>query len=387
MSTLSSVVASLGVAFWLVMSSGAYGQSEQSARPVKIGSLGHSLGFLQLDIAEAKGWLKTSRLDGQVVYFKAGKDASTALLEGAIDAAVLGIDHAVTGQQRGVPIKQVALLNRLPGWILVVSRSLEPQVRSVADLRGRKVGVTAPGSATHILLSYLLARNGLSGSDVTVVRAGVDTLPEIMAQGGIEAGMALEPFGSSVLADGSGFALVDFRSLEQVRKHLGGTYPVTALLVRQDLVDRDPAAVQDLTTAIVWASRWLAQASAEDVVSVLPPDYVPEAEVWRRSLEGYREAFSADGRNDPDGIRRVLEAQAAFDPQFKPASIDVQALYSDEFWNKAIAAPVPNSGGAPLTTQNAEASRRAGLGLFVAVLVVLVGLALLLARRSRLRGE
>jgi ABC-type nitrate/sulfonate/bicarbonate transport system substrate-binding protein len=156
--------------------------------------------------------------------------------------------------------------------------------------------------------------------------------------------MALEPFGSSMIAEGRAFALVDFRSEADVRQHLGSTYPLTALLVRQDLIDRDPAAVQALTDAIVWASKWLAQAEAADVEKLLPPGYISEPEVWRRSLAGYRDTFSADGSIDVEGIHAVVEAQAAFDPRFDPRAVDVTALYTERFWNISNVKPV---GGDP----------------------------------------
>jgi NitT/TauT family transport system substrate-binding protein len=228
-----------------------------------------------------------------------------------------------------------------------------------------------------------LEKHGVPAAEVTIVRAGVDTLPEIMEQGGIDSGMALEPFGSSLIAEGKAFALVDFRSASEVQKHLGSTYPVTALLVRQELIDKHPDAVQDLTTAIVWASRWLKTASADDVLQLLPGDYVPEPDVWRRSFEGYREVFTEDGRSDPDGIRAVVAAQAAFDPSFDPGSVDIAALYSDRFIERAATLASPGSGTEATPTQPSAGRDTAGWILLVVVILLLLAVAAFLITRSR----
>jgi NitT/TauT family transport system substrate-binding protein len=352
---------------------------------IKIGTLGHSLGFLQVDIAEAKGWLNNDQLKTSILTFQAGKDCATALQNGEIDAAILGIDHAITSQQKGISIKQLMLLNRIPGWILIVSTKSAKDIKTPSDLKGRKIGVTAPGSATDILVTYLLSKNGIGAKEFTPVRAGIDTLPEIMRQGGIDAGMALEPHGTQILESGEGVALVDFRSVQQVQQNLGSLYPVTALLVRQDAIERKARAVQQLTTALVWASKWLQTASAEDVQSLLPREYTPNPDLWRKSYGGYKEVFSPDGKNDIEGIRAVIASQIAFGNLKAQSEINVDALHDEAFWTAANQIPVPQGQSPPrsdVVTDQGGLTGKLALGLILLLILSTVIYLIVRGKRS-----
>jgi NitT/TauT family transport system substrate-binding protein len=350
---------------------------------ITIGSLGHTFGFLQLDVAESKGWLETSRLDSEVVYFKSGKDCATALLQGHLDAAILGVDHAITGQKEGTAIRQLALLNQLPGWTFVVSSRLKGQVSSPADLHGMNIGVTSPGSATHILTTFLLARHGVSQADFTTVKAGVATLPDILRKEGIDAGMALEPYGSRLAQSGDATILVDFRSAVDVEKHLDGTYPLTALLVRQDTIDRSPTAVQELTNAIVWACKAVASANADDILAQLPTDYVPSPEAWRSSFDASRDVFSPDGKTDVQGIKTIIDAQVVFGKMTTPDEIDVDALYDSTFWEKANALPLPANANIWANTQDEGQGTMAQTFFAITILIFLaIGIFLLMRRKD-----
>ncbi len=320
----------------------------------------------------------------QVIPFRTGKDAATALFAGEIDAAVLGIEHAITGQVEGKPLKQLVLLNRLPGWTIITSPTAS--VNEIGDLRGKRIGITSPGSATHVLLTYLLYRQNISQDQYTAVRAGVATLPDILAQGGIDAGVALEPHGSTAILDGKARLLLDLRSEQAVRETFGTNYPVTSLLVRQDVIDRRRADVQHLANALVWASKWLQESNADDVINLLPREYIPDPQVWRRSFDQSREVFSPDGAIDTAGIRTVIAAQVAFGQLNSPDQVDPRTLYDLAFWERASSIPVP----APPRTDATEIERRSSRSL-VLLLVALVGVLLaagawLIWSRARSKG-
>ena len=317
-----------------------FAQAEPQKK-LKLGTLGHSLGFLQVDIAEAKGWMTTENLETERIYFKSGKDCATALLRGDLDAAVLGIDHAITGQLSGTEIRQTALLNQLPGWTFVCAAPLGERIKSPEDVAGLRVGVTSPGSATHILSTYLLSKHGVAPDSFTVVKAGSATLPDILRKGGIDVGMALEPYGSSLVASGDAKLLVDFRSAEATKTHLGSLYPLTALLVRQDSIAAKELAVQDLTTAMVWACKWIDEASADDVIALLPNEYIPEPDLWRKSFNASREVFPVDGKTDIEGINAVIAAQIVFGKLTAKSDVVVEDLYDNRFWDKAVSLPAP----------------------------------------------
>ncbi len=359
----------LKLALWIACAALAFPTYCRAQDELRVGTAGHSLPFIQVYVAEAQGWLSRERLRARILPFKAGKDAATALINGELDAAVLGADHAITAP--GQHIKQLMVLDRVPGWILVVSKKHSGAVNTPAELRGRNLGVSAPGSATDILLTYLLARQGISRDEFKPVRAGIETFPDILRQGGMDGGMAVEPHGTKVLESGDAFVLVDFRSPDEVQKYLGSLYTGTCLLVRRDVIERKREAVQELTNALVWACKWLQTASAEEVQNLLPKEYTPEPELWQKAFRNHKGVFSPDGRNDVAGLNAVIAAQVEFGTLRSPAQHQAELLIDDSFWVVANQIPVP----APLTARAPESRGWAG-GRVAGK--VLLGLAILL---------
>src|SRR5207237_1246634 len=79
-------------------------------------------------------------------------------------ASVVGgvIDHTIEMQAQGKSIRMFVLYDRYPGLVLAVTKAGQAKgIKTIADLRGAKIGVTAPGSSTHFFAQYLLARNGV----------------------------------------------------------------------------------------------------------------------------------------------------------------------------------------------------------------------------------
>ena len=84
--------------------------------------------------------------------------------------------------------------DRYPGLVLVVSPSHTDEIKSIKDLAGKKVGVSAPGSSTDFFLKYLLKKNGLDPTSAAVIGVGLGaTAVAAMEQGQIDAAVMLDP--------------------------------------------------------------------------------------------------------------------------------------------------------------------------------------------------
>src|SRR5690606_14878819 len=82
-------------------------------------------------------------------------------------------DHTIQMQAQGRDIVAFVEVGRYPAIVLGVRSDLADEVKSIADLKGKRVGVTAPGSSTHFFLNYLLVKNGLKPTDVSVIGVSV----------------------------------------------------------------------------------------------------------------------------------------------------------------------------------------------------------------------
>ena len=153
---------------------------------IKVGywTSGFSLGFgavmEQMKFAEKRG------LDVEWVKFAEVNGPTRAIVPHAIDVAFAAPSTAsmqITGD--GVPVKIVLATQILEGQVVVLPGS---PIKSVADLKGKKIGMSPPGSATHAINSAILEQNyGLKPSDYTVVPGNEGRLAQFLAQKEIDA--------------------------------------------------------------------------------------------------------------------------------------------------------------------------------------------------------
>src|SRR5215468_5118579 len=128
--------------------------------------------YLPLTIAETKGYFKEEGLNVTINDLKGGSQSLQALLGGSVEAVTGAYEHTIRMQMKGQNIKAVIELGRFPGIVLGVRKDLAGQIKSPADLKGRKIAVTAPGSSTAMFATYLMAKAGLKPDDAVFVGAG-----------------------------------------------------------------------------------------------------------------------------------------------------------------------------------------------------------------------
>ena len=141
----------------------------------------------------------------------------------------------------------------------MVSPSHNAAIKSIKDLAGKKVGVSAPGSSTDFFLKYLLKKNGVAASDVAVIGVGLGaTAVAAMQQGQIEAAVMLDP---SVTVLQGGYPdlriLADTRTQKDTLDVFGGEYPGGSLYSTAAWIKSHEKEAQALTNAIVNTLDWI----------------------------------------------------------------------------------------------------------------------------------
>jgi NitT/TauT family transport system substrate-binding protein len=153
---------------------GAGGRSALADSTVKIGALKLS-SSAPLFIGVDKGFFKEYGIEPELVFFQAAAPIATALATGQIDVGATGITAALYNiVLGGEQIWLVADKGReWPGYPLtgiVVQRELyDAGLRQIADLKGKRVGITTLGSTFHYSLGNILEKSGLKLQDVRVV--------------------------------------------------------------------------------------------------------------------------------------------------------------------------------------------------------------------------
>src|SRR5947199_7069744 len=214
---------------------------------------GACLCYLPTVLAKQLGEFDKAGLAVELVDLKGGADALKAVLGGSADVVSGYFDHCVNLAAKKQELVSFVVYDRYPGLVLVVSPSHNGEIKSIKDLAGKKVGVSAPGSSTDFFLKYLLKKNGLDPAGTAVIGVGLGaTAVAAMQQGQIDAAVMLDP--SVTVLQGSHpdlRILSDTRTQKDTLATFGGEYPGGALYSTTAWVTSHEKEVQALTNAIV----------------------------------------------------------------------------------------------------------------------------------------
>ncbi|MBB3657384.1 NitT/TauT family transport system substrate-binding protein [Rhizobium sp. BK650] len=290
--------------------------------------------YLPAKLAESLGYFKDEGLDVELLNEPAGVDAENQLLAGAVQGVVGFYDHCIDLQGKGKFVESVVQFSQAPGEVELVSTK-HPEIKSVADFKGKSLGVTGLGSSTNFLTQYLAVKNGLSLSDITSVPVGAGaTFIAALQQDKIQAGMTTEPTITRLLKTGEASILVDMRTTESTRAALGGTYPAASLYMETAWVDAHKDTVQKLANAFVKTLKYINTHSAAEITDQMPKDfYVSDKDGYTQALDHGKAMFTADGVMPQDGPKTVLAVLQGFSKSLKDKQIDLSKTYTTEFVN------------------------------------------------------
>ena len=180
------------VATGLLACSAATSVNAQDAKLV-IGMSGWT-GFAPLTLADKAGIFKKNGLDVEIKMIPQ-KDRHLALASGAIQCAATTVETHVAWNANGVPIVQIFQMDKSFGADGIAVKS---EIKSFVDLKGRTIGVDAPGTAPYFGLAYMLNKNGMSLKDVKLTTLSPQAAAQAFVAGQVDAAMSYEPYLSTV---------------------------------------------------------------------------------------------------------------------------------------------------------------------------------------------
>jgi NitT/TauT family transport system substrate-binding protein len=295
--------------------------------------------YLPLTVAETLGYFKAEGLDAQIVDFAGGSQALRAVVGGSADVVSGAFEHTVNMQSKGQRMRAFVLQGRAPQIVLAVNRKTMPDFKSVADLKGKKIGVTAPGSSTNVMANFVLAKAGLKPSDVSFIGVGATNAAiAAIRQGQIDALSHLDPVVTILERAGDIRVVTDTRIVAEADRVFGGPMPAACLYAPQAFIDKHPGTVQALANAIVRADKWIQAAGPREIIEVVPEGFLlGDRAVYIDAFLKSKGALSPDGMIPEQGPATALRALASVDESLKTAKLDLGAVYTNEFVKKANA--------------------------------------------------
>src|SRR6266516_1171279 len=303
---------------------------------IMVGGLSKQI-YLPNMLTQQLGYFKQEGLEVTLIDEASGQSSENEVLAGQVDAGSGSYNHTIELQAAGKQMQAVVLLNIAPGEAEIVSAKAASQIHSVADLKGKNLGVTALCSGTQTLTTALMHNAGITKDQVHFVPVGAgDTFIAALQQGKIDAGMTTEPTISRILASSAGKVLVDLRSPQSTQAALGGPYPFICLFMNNSYVNNHKDVVQKLVNAYVKTLKWMQTHTAAEIADKMPADYYAgNKALYVTALQNQMAIFSPDGSMPAGAPQSVLntEYQSNLIPQGK--QINLSLTYTNEFVSKA----------------------------------------------------
>jgi NitT/TauT family transport system substrate-binding protein len=296
-----------------------------------------SLYYLPLTLAERLGHFKAEGLQPEIVDFAGGAKSLQAMMGGSADVVCGGFDHVVLMAAKGQKLKAFTLMVATPALSLGIATKLADRYRSPKDLKGMKVGVSAPGSSTHIFVNHLLASAGLGPDDVSII--GVGTGPGAVAAmraGQLDAISNIEPTMTLLQDSGAVKVVVETVSPKGAAAVFGTPLPAGSLYTREEFLKSNPGTAQALANAMIRTLKWLQKASDDEVAAAVPAEYLAgDRKLWLAGLRKMRESYSKDGLYAPAAVAAQVRVLAAFEPSVREKDIEQAALFTNDFARRA----------------------------------------------------
>ena len=337
----------LGVMFaaatWVSQTGAAPAQTtqlEKKAVTISVAAPPTQAFFLPIVLTKALGNFEKEGLSVELIHFGAGSKALEALVGGSADLTAGAYEHTIRLQLKGVSLRSIVLFTRFPGNALGISKAVAGNTfKSPADLRGKIVGISGPGSATHNFLNLILAKEGLKPEDVSVVGvgSGPTAIAAIRRKGELYAISNLDPAMTELERSGDIFIVADSRTEAGTRTIYGGAYASGSVYATQAFVEKNPNTAQAVVNAVVRTLEWIKTATVPQIIAALPPEiYSANAELYRLSLERNITGYSPNGLLSEEAASNVAKAISRFDTSLDMTKVDLAKTYDNSFVERAL---------------------------------------------------
>jgi len=268
-------------------------------------------------LAAELGHFRDEGLEVRVEEFPGSAKAMQALLGGSVDV-VTGYHEQVLSLDSGAPpVRSFFLMTNSQMVALAVSPAGSARIHRIEDLRGAEAGVTTLGSATHVLLNYLLARHGIRPDEVKPVAIGTASRAvAAMERGVVQAGVVSDFTVRTIAKRGAVRILADTRTRAGVLETYGtADYPGAAMFARASWLNAHPDQARRLAAAFTRTREWILARPLDEVIARIPASHHgDDPALYREVIRGAVDLLDRDGRFSEEGASaaaRMVNADPA----------------------------------------------------------------------------
>ena len=322
----------------LFLATPALAQDKPELAKVRLAVGGQAaLYYLPLVVTHRLGLFQDAGVGVEISDFAGGSRSLQALVGGSADVVAGAFDHTIQMQAKNQPVVAVVELGQFPGFVLALLNARAGAYHSPADLKGMKIGVTAPGSSTHFMALQLMAKSGLKPDDASFRGIGATaTAVAAVKRGEIDAIVNTDPAVALLQREGLIKIVADTRTRDGTREVYGGIYPAAVMYATPAFIDKNPRTIRALVNAFVRGLAFMQSHSPVEIAAVVPEDYaLGDKPLYIQAINNSLPMYSRDGRFSNEGAETAYRVLKAFDPAVRDAKIDLATTYTDRFVEQA----------------------------------------------------
>ncbi|TME14939.1 MAG: ABC transporter substrate-binding protein [Chloroflexi bacterium] len=295
--------------------------------------------YLPNMLAKQLGYFDEQKINITFIDEGSGQATEEEVVAQAVDAGSGAYSHAIELNALGKKIETICQFGIAPGEAEMVDAKKASSITSVADLKGKNLGVTDIGSGTHTITLALLGKAGIPSDQEHFVAVGAgNTFIAAIQQQKIDAGMTTEPTISRLLTTNTAKVLVDLRTPQTTRAALGGDYPFIGIFARNDWVSGHKDVAQRLVNVYVKTLKFIHSHTAAQIAEKMPADYYAgDKNLYVTALQNQLSIFGTDCKMPAAGPQTVLDIEKNYVSNFKGKTAKLSETYTNEFANKASA--------------------------------------------------
>ncbi|MCG2577193.1 ABC transporter substrate-binding protein [Dechloromonas sp. XY25] len=236
----------------------------------------------------------------RVVFSPGGPAAIDDMMHNNVDFAVVGLPAAMSVRLKDKRVVALAAINDLPLYVLLVRQGLKGEVKSIADLKGRTIGLhsnsTANKSTSQQVLELMFRRGGVPPGSYHVVGIGRRWESEslMLKSGAVDAVIGDEPHATHMANSKIAFPLVHLGDAQTARQYAGAGFLRGALIGRSDKLEKDTAKAETMIRIIKRTLTWIATHTPEEFANALGIADADEKQKLIAVLRKYPRQYSKD---------------------------------------------------------------------------------------------
>jgi ABC-type nitrate/sulfonate/bicarbonate transport system substrate-binding protein len=267
------------------------------ATKVIIGMDAPTLSDLPLSVALKKEFFRPEGLNVLPVLFRSGPTAMQALVSGSIQFST-GFGTGTRAAMAGAPVKGIIGFNNKPAFILYGRR--ESCIRSIADIKGKRIAVTGVGSTTDYAARAILTHHHVDpDKEVSILAVGSESVFAALQKGAVDAAILWAP--GFAIAEKLG--MVRLQSLADILE-----LPGSGVVVSDQLIKENPLLIKKFLRGTIRGFHYVHDSKNKDeIVSSITKDFNLERDVADTNYKFMLSILSADGTISRRSIENGIE--------------------------------------------------------------------------------